>query len=295
MVKRKAKKTEYGSVNHNSERNSLLIYMQEINKIPLLSKSEEEKVAMLAAQGNKEARERLVNANLRFVITVAKKYQGKGLQLEDLISEGNMGLLNAVDHFDVKKGYRFITYAVWWIRQSIIKAINEKGRMIRLPCNKTNELSKIDKTRKAIQDSPDAKNDPTISEIAMLLDMPEEKVTDLLRIYQDVLYLDDQSSNYYDAPAIKDLIEDEYSSAPVDSAINSALRDELEDVIKGLEEREANVIRSRFGLGTSGPKTLKEIGAAYNLSKERVRQIEKRALLQLRESSKEDRLKSYIA
>jgi len=279
----------------NPESNSLLIYLQEINKIPLLSKDEEETTAALAAKGNSAARERLINANLRFVVSVAKKYQNRGLPLEDLISEGNMGLLNAAKHFDVEKGYRFITYAVWWIRQSIVKAIQEKGRMIRLPCNKANELIKLDKARQAIQNRPGLQNELDIREIADYLEIPQERAEGLMRISQDVIYLDDKVSNYDDSLATKDIIEDEYSRTPVDYAINSALRDELEELINGLEGRAADVIRSHYGLEGACPQTLKEIGEVYNLSKERVRQIEKRAMGQLQHSSNRNRLKSYIS
>ena len=295
MTKRKSKKADSYSGNTSSGNNALLIYLREINRIPLLTKQEEEKAARLASRGNTAARERLINANLRFVVSVAKKYQGKGLSLEDLISEGNVGLLNSVDHFDVEKGYRFITYAVWWIRQAIIKAIHEKGRMIRLPCNKINELSKMEKVRTVIENNNSGRGEQNIQEIATYMDVPQEKAADLLKISQDVLYLDDQTSGSYDSQVIRDSIEDDFSKTPVDCAINSALRDELEKLINRLEERDADVIRSRYGLGDSCPQTLKEIGVVHNLSKERVRQIEKRILGQLQKSPNRKRLKSYIA
>jgi RNA polymerase primary sigma factor len=295
MTKRKTKKADYYEGKNNSEENALFIYLQEINRIPLLSKEEEEKVAKLAAAGNAAAKERLINANLRFVVSVAKKYQGKGLSLEDLISEGNLGLLNAADYFDVEKGNRFITYAVWWIRQSIIKAIHEKGRMIRLPSNKVNELTKIDKTRQGIQSEHGSKNDQDVREIADYLEMTEKKVTDLMQICQDVISLDEQPSNTGNTSAIKDIIEDEQSKTPFEYAIDSILKTEMEAAVNSLEERAANIIRQRYGLGETMPKILKEIGSRYNLSRERVRQIEKRALGELRQSSYQKRLISYIS
>ncbi|MCL2070351.1 MAG: RNA polymerase sigma factor RpoD/SigA [Treponema sp.] len=295
MKKNKTKKAKVVEKISNAEENSLLAYMQEINRIPLLSKKEEEATAVLAAKGNKAAKERLVNANLRFVITVAKKYQGKGLPLEDLIGEGNIGLLNAAEHFDVEKGYRFITYAVWWIRQAITKAINEKGRMIRLPGNKTTDLQRIEKIREAVQNQPGWKSEPEIRKIAAFLDMDPEKAADLMKISQYLVSLDDPVSKKENSLAIKDYIEDPFSESPVDLAANSILRDELEAALDGLEERSAEILRFRYGLGDAPSLTLKEIGEHYDLSRERVRQIEKRALRQLSNSSQEGRLLSYIA
>ena len=290
MVAKKKRKAETCS----GEKNPLYLYMQEINRIPLLSKEEEEKIAHLAAEGNKAARDKLVNSNLRFVISIAKKYQNKGLLLEDLISEGNMGLMSAVTHFDADKGYRFITYAVWWIRQAIIKAINEKGRMIRLPGNKSNELIQIDKTRQVIFNEAKSSGDANINQIAEYLEMPVKKAENLLSISQDVLSLDDPAIKHESVITFKDMIEDDHNAAPIDNAVSSVLREELEDGLNGLESRAAEVIRHRYGLGDSGTLTLKEIGVRYNLSRERVRQIEKRALAKLQHFSKRRKLESYI-
>jgi len=294
-MKKKIKKANISETAGNFEENSILLYLKEINRIPLLKKNEEERIAALAAKGNIAARDRLVSANLRFVITIAKKYQGKGLPLEDLISEGNVGLLNAVKYFDVEKGFRFITYAVWWIRQSITKAIYEKSRMIRLPCNKANELAKIDKARQEIKSEQGYKNGQDIREVAAFLEMQPQKAEELLRISQEVISLDDQTNKQFNPKSIKETIEDDSSKTPVDYAINSLLKDDLEIALDALEKRDAEIIRSRFGMGEAGPLTLKEIGANFNLSRERVRQIEKRALGQLKQSSQKSRLKSYIA
>jgi len=261
-----------------------------------MNKEEEEKTAKLAAKGNKAAKEKLVNSNLRFVIMVAKKYQGKGLPLEDLIGEGNLGLLNAVKNFDVEKGYRFITYAVWWIRQAIIKAIHEKGRMIRLPSNKNKELSKIERTRQEIQNEPGWKTDMEIDEIAMALSMSPEKVEDIINISQEVVSLEEPVSQYDSSMSVKDLIEDEHQNkSPVETALDNLLKDDVEEALNSLGERAADVLRGRFGLGESGSLTLKELGDRYNMSRERVRQIEKRALMQLQHSSHYKKLESYIA
>ena len=278
-----------------AEDNTLLLYMKEINKIPLLQQEEEEKIARQAAKGNKSAAEKLINANLRFVIMIAKKFQGKGLPLEDLIGEGNIGLMNAVKHYDVERGFRFITYAVWWIRQSIIKALQEKGRMIRLPSNKNNELAKIEKARQVLTSAHAGKSETELMEVATFLDMTMEKAVDLISISQDVISLDEPVTNFENAMTLKDFIEDDLHHSPVENALNSILRDEVESVLSKLENREADVIRSRFGLGNTSSLTLKEIGDRYNLSREWVRQIEKRALGQLQKSSRHKRLESYIA
>jgi RNA polymerase primary sigma factor len=295
MKTRKVKKAHTNGKYNNSDENVLRLYLNEINRIPLLTKEEEEKTAKLAAQGNKAAREKLVNANLRFVISIAKKYQGKGMPLEDLISEGNMGLLSAVDRFDIDKGFRFITYAVWWIRQSIVKALNEKGRMIRLPSNKSNELTRINRTMESILNEPGCKTNAEIEKVAMYLEMSPEKAGDLIQINQDVVSLDDPAQKFENSMTIKDLIEDECSATPIENAINCILKDQLEIVIKDLEKRAADVLRCRYGLENSNPLTLKEIGDRFNLSRERVRQIEKRALVQIQQSPQRSMLESFIA
>lgn len=295
MTKRKTKKADAAEKNINSGENTLRMYLKEINRIPLLSKEEEERIARLAAAGNKEARERLVNSNLRFVVSIAKKYQGQGLPLEDLISEGNIGLLGAIKHFDVNKGYRFITYAVWWIRQAILKAIHEKGRMIRLPVNKTKELIKLKKSNMEYHNDAGSKHDDENRHSPMILDIAQKKAANLLHISQDVLSLEETSQSHLNSQSVKDYIEDDYYSSPVEQATNSILKEELETALEGLEERAADVIRCRYGLGNTVPMTLKEIGARYNLSRERVRQIEKRALLILQHSPDCSNLVNYIA
>ncbi|MDR2900294.1 MAG: RNA polymerase sigma factor RpoD/SigA, partial [Treponema sp.] len=196
--------------NQNDE-NSLSIYLKEINKIPLLSREDEEATARLAAKGDKAAKDKIVNANLRFVVNVAKKYQGQGLSLSDLISEGNIGLINAVEKFDVEKGYHFISYAVWWIRQSILKAICEKSRMIRLPLNRANELVQIEKAMKLVQEGKSSEEE--INEIAKMLMMEPSMVANLISISRDMVSLENPVFAEQNSSTLGDFIEDEHYQA----------------------------------------------------------------------------------
>jgi len=266
--------------------NNLAVYLKEINRVPLLTRDEEEKTANEAASGNREARDKLVNANLRFVVNVAKKYQGLGLPLEDLISEGNTGLVNAVDRFDVNKGYHFISYAVWWIRQAIMSALCEKTRMIRLPSNRAAELVKIEKARKYIRDEE-------IEEIAHLLNMDKNKVSELINISKDTLSLDNSVAKDKDTLLV-DYIEDSQSTAPDEVAEYKMMEIDIDNALNSLKKDEAEILRCHFGLGRN-PMSLKEIGMRYNLSKERIRQIEEKALSRLRNPKRNKKLKAYVA
>jgi RNA polymerase primary sigma factor len=279
--------------NPYSDENVLSLYLEEINKIPLLTREEEETTARSAAQGDTQARDKLAQANLRFVVNVAKKYQGQGLPLSDLISEGNIGLLNAIERYDVEKGYHFISYAVWWIRQAILKAICEKSRMIRLPLNRANELVQIEKARKTIQDAHSAEGE--IREIARLLDMESSHVADLVNIGRELVSLENPVYSERDSSSLGDFIEDNTYKSPDRNIEEVALQDDIESVLSTLNNKEADIIRFRYGLGKRSPMSLKEIGDRFNLTKERIRQIEKKALKRLQHPSRKRYLESYVA
>lgn len=271
---------------------SLSLYLKDINKIPLLTREEEIELAYMAGNGDGEAKNRLIKANLRFVVNIAKSYHSKGFSLGDLISEGNLGLITAADKFDVDRGYHFISYAVWWIRQSILKAICEKSRMIRLPLNRANELAHIEKAKREIENYRDGEAD--VDEIADLIYMDKSRVSELINASRNFISLETSLSSDKDASTISDFTEDTKEARPEDIIIDKALQDSIEDVLKTLTEKECNVIKYRFGLRGERPHSLKEIGNKYNLTKERIRQIEKKAISKLRVPSRSRKLKSYI-
>jgi RNA polymerase primary sigma factor len=287
---RKATQT-YREVRQDDE-NILSLYLKEINRIPLLTRSEEEETASLAAKGDKTAKNRLIKANLRFVVNVAKKYQNQGLPLGDLISEGNIGLINAIERFDVTKGFHFISYAVWWIRQAILKAICEKSRMIRLPLNRANELVQIEKVRKELGGS--GRGNAEIVEIARQLDMDEDHVADLINISRDLISLDTPIYDEKDSSLLSDFVVDRGYKPPHEVVVDKALQGEINLVLETLSQKEAEIIQYRFGLNGRRPMSLKEIGSRYKLTKERIRQIEKKALKRLQHPSRSSPLRDYL-
>ncbi|HOC28096.1 MAG TPA: RNA polymerase sigma factor RpoD/SigA [Treponemataceae bacterium] len=275
------------------DENLLSTYLKEINTIPLLSREEEYSLAMAAASGDASAKDKLIRANLRFVVNVAKKYQNQGLPLPDLISEGNIGLMNAVDRFDATKGYHFISYAVWWIRQAILKAICEKSRMIRLPLNRANELVQIDKARKVVLNN--RSEEAELKEIADLLRMDEDHVRDIVNISREMVSLDSPVFADRDSSSLGDFLEDTQYDQPEKLAIENSLRDDIDEVLSTLTDKEAEVIRYRFGLNGYKAMSLKEIGDLFNLTKERIRQIEKKALRRLQHPARMSKLEAYVA
>jgi len=278
-------------VSKKTEGNNLAFFLKEINRIPMMDREEEEKTAREAAAGSKAAREKLINANLRFVVSIAKKYQGLGLPLEDLISEGNLGLVNAADRFNIDKNCRFISYAVWWVRQAILSALCEKSRMIRLPTNRAVELVRIEKAKKLVKQYS---AEEEIREIADLLDMEKDRIESLLNISREILSLDNPISQNNNS-LLKDLLVDGRYTSPEKNAEQSIMETDVENALDTLDEDEADIIRCHYGLGCRPQMSLKEIGARYNLSKERIRQIEERAFRRLRNPLRNKQLETYVA
>jgi RNA polymerase primary sigma factor len=272
----------------------LAMYLKDINKVPLLTREEEENLAIRAANGDQAAKDKIVSANLRFVVNVAKKYQNHGLDLTDLISEGNIGLLTAIEKFDVTKGYHFISYAVWWIRQAILKSICEKSRAIRLPLNRANELVQIEKARKVLTGNKSEEEE--IVEIAELLNMESKHVREMLSISRDMVSLDTKiRSADSDSATIGEFIEDKNSEDPADKVIDVTMKEDIQEVLLTLTEKEASVLKYRFGLDGSKAMSLKEVGDVFDLTKERIRQIEKKAIRRLQHPLRTARLEAYVA
>jgi len=288
-----AYRNSYTETSTRDDENVLSMYLKEINKISLLTREEEDRYARAAAKGEEKAKQMLINANLRFVVNVAKKYQNQGLPLSDLISEGNIGLMNAIERYDVDKGYHFISYAVWWIRQAILKAICEKSRMIRLPLNRANELVQIEKAKKELQ----AENgeDPEVAKIARLVDMDPGHVADLMNISRDLVSLETPVYAEKDSSELGDFIEDGGYKDPESQAMEKSLKEEINDILDTLTDKESEIIQYRFGLNGRSPLSLKDIGDRYNLTKERIRQIEKKAIKRLQHPSRSQYLEAFIA
>ena len=267
-------------------------YLNEIKKIPLLTPSEELELAKKAKNGDDAAKEKIVKSNLRFVITIAKKYQNHGLDLEDLISEGNIGLLIAIEKFEPSKGYKFISYAVWWIRQSILRAISDKGRMIRIPVNKTMEITKIKKAFNCVYKTKSEQNE--FEQVAKMLNLSDSYVKEMLHISGDMISLD-QELDSSDSATMIDFIEDKINPRPEDECLNNSLKDELEKAMSSLKPVERRVLKMRYGLDGEKEMSLQEIGDRFNLTKERIRQIEKKAIVRMQHPVRKNRLEVYVA
>ena len=276
------------------ENNILALYLKDINKIPMLSHEEQSDLADKAQKGDKKAQDKLVNANLRFVVNVAKKYQNHGLDLTDLISEGNLGLLTAVEKFDSSKGYHFISYAVWWIRQSILKAICEKSRPIRLPLNRANELVQIEHAKKVLGHKKTEQQE--YEEIGKMLNMEPSHVREMINISRDMISLDAEINDGENNHAkIGDFFEDDTYDRPEEKAIDNAMKNDINNIVDSLKPNEAKIIRMRFGLNGYKPMSLKEVGEICDLTKERIRQIEKNAIIRLQDPTRSRKLEAYVA
>ncbi len=287
------KSANYIENSYQEDENILSIYLKEINRIPLLTREEEVDLATRAAAGEEFAAKKLIESNLRFVVNVAKKYQNQGLPLIDLINEGNIGLMNAIERYDVEKGYHFISYAVWWIRQAILKAVYEKSRTIRLPLNRSNELLQIQKAQKELTGLKG--EEPELHEIARMTQLDEQHIADLLNISRDMVSLETPIFADKNNSELGDFIEDEDYKNPEQEAIESSLRNEINKVLDTLSDKESEIIQYRYGLNGKNPLSLKEIGDIFNLTKERIRQIEKKALERLRHPSRSKYLEAYTA
>ena len=267
------------------------MYLREIGKIPLLSYEEELELAKRILKGDEEAKQKLAESNLRLVVSIAKKYVGRGMLFLDLIQEGNMGLIKAVEKFDYTKGYKFSTYATWWIRQAITRAIADQARTIRIPVHMVETINKLIRTsRHLLQQNG---REPTPEEIAKEMEIPVEKVMEIQKIAQDPVSLETPIGEEDDSH-LGDFIQDEDSPAPQDSAAYTLLKEQLEDVMETLTPREAKVLRLRFGLEDGKARTLEEVGKEFMVTRERIRQIEAKALRKLRQPSRSKKLRDYM-
>ena len=267
------------------------MYLKEIGNVPLLTSDEEVELAKRVEQGDEEAKKKLTEANLRLVVSIAKKYVGRGMPFLDLIQEGNMGLMKAVDKFDYTKGYKFSTYATWWIRQAITRGIADTGRTIRVPVHMVETINNtLRMTRTLLQELG---REPTPEEVAERLNVPVSRVREVLKISRDPVSLDTPIGEEDDSH-LGDFIEDDTALSPADSAAFSMLREELGTALESLTERERQVVRLRFGLEDGRARTLEEVGKEFNVTRERIRQIEAKALRKLRHPSRSKRLKDFL-
>lgn len=273
---------------------SVRLYLREIGKIPLLTPEEEADLAQRIVKGDKAAKDKMVESNMRLVVSIAKRYGGRGLDFLDLIQEGNTGLLRAVDKFDPDKGFKFSTYATWWVRQAITRAIADQARTIRIPVHMVETINKVLRTTRKL--TAELNREPTNEEIAKALDMDTEKIDYVMRIKQDIASLDASVGREGDDEdsVLGDFVEDEERDSPEDSAANQILKEQLSEIIATLTDREQKIIRLRFGIGGGRPHTLEEVGNEFDVTRERIRQIEAKALSKLRKNKDTKKLHEYL-
>lgn len=267
------------------------VYLKEIGRVPLLTPEEEIELAIKIAEGDVQAKKRLSEANLRLVVSIAKRYLGRGMQFLDLIQEGNLGLIKAVEKFDYTKGFKFSTYATWWIRQAITRAIADQARTIRIPVHMVETINKVKKV--STQILHEKGHEPSSEEIAEKLDISVEKVREIVRVAQEPVSLETPIGEEEDSH-LGDFIPDSDTPAPADEASHALLKEQLEDVLSTLTPREAKVLRLRFGLEDGKSRTLEEVGSEFKVTRERIRQIEAKALRKLRHPSRSKKLKDYL-
>ena len=267
------------------------VYLKEIGRVPLLSSEEEIELAIRISDGDVAAKQRLSEANLRLVVSIAKRYLGRGMQFLDLIQEGNLGLIKAVEKFDYTKGFKFSTYATWWIRQAITRAIADQARTIRIPVHMVETINKVKKVQSQLLHQNG--HEPTAEEISAEIDMPVDKVREIMRVAQEPVSLETPIGEEEDSH-LGDFIPDNEAPAPADAASHTMLREQLSDVLSTLTPREEKVLRLRFGLEDGRSRTLEEVGKEFNVTRERIRQIEAKALRKLRHPSRSRKLKDYL-
>ncbi len=267
------------------------MYLKEIGKVQLLSPEEEIELAKRMELGDESARRTLAEANLRLVVSIAKRYVGRGMQFLDLIQEGNLGLIKAVEKFDYRKGYKFSTYATWWIRQAITRAIADQARTIRIPVHMVETINRLVRTQRQLLQN--LGREPSPEEVAREMELPVERVREIMKISQDPVSLETPIGEEEDSH-LGDFIQDEHVEVPVDAATFTLLHEQLMEVLDTLTDREQKVLRLRFGLDDGRPRTLEEVGRVFNVTRERIRQIEAKALRKLRHPSRSRKLKDYL-
>lgn len=284
-----------GSYTNDISDDSVRMYLREIGKIPLLTLEEESELSKKAMAGDRKAKDRMAEANMRLVVSIAKRYSGRGLDLLDLIQEGNTGLLRAVDKFDPEKGFKFSTYATWWIRQAITRAIADQARTIRIPVHMVETINKLMRTQRRL--TQELNRDPTNEELAKEMDMEVEKIEHIMKIKQDITSLDagiGRDDNDGEESTLGDFIEDEDTASPEESASSQLLKEQVREILGSLSDRERKILEMRFGLNGTKSHTLEEVGLEFAVTRERIRQIEAKALLKLRKHKDSKKLHEYL-